>query len=325
MMDKRRKTVEHQWLEAMNRRGALLAEDQRRLEALEIGFEGECAFDDWINRYGDDQWHVYRDIWIDAGGSTQVDTMVVTASAVFIFDVKNYSGDYAYINGRWTVNGRPIIKDVLLQLKRSMEKVHLMLRQIDPMIEAEGLIVFINEHFSFRTEGEQGGKIVMRHGLRKHLQTMNAGGGAIRMPIDMLCERIESFFIDNPYLPPACDDNAYFSLKKGVCCCSCGAFRHAVLRYHMKCLGCGNKETKERAVLRSICEYGVLRNDRNLRVKEVFYFLDELVSERYIRFVLTKHFEAIARGRYAAYKNTKKIWEYCDIDFDSRYKDAEIQ
>lgn len=309
MMNKRIRTMEHQWLELMDSRGILSSEDQRKLEALEIGFAGECAFDEWMDRYGDEQWRVYRDIWIDAGGPTQLDTMVVAGTAVYIFDVKNYSGDYTYMNGRWSVNGRVIIKDIFVQLKRSLEKVHLMLRQIDPMIHAEGSIVFINEHFSFHTEGEAGAEVVMRHGLRKHLQTMDEGGVPMRMPIDMLCSRIESFFVDNPYPAPVCDDAAYISLKKGVCCCSCGRFRHAVMRYHLKCLECGNQEAKERAVLRSICEYGVLRNDRNFKVHDVYFFLDKTISERHIQSILSKYFNIVARGRYASYENTRRLME----------------
>ncbi|MCG1008555.1 NERD domain-containing protein [Salinicoccus sp. ID82-1] len=323
-MHKRRKTIEHQWLELMDIRGGLSTEDQRRLEALEIGYEGECTFDFWMERYGDEQWRVYRDIWIDAGGPTQVDTMVVTETGVFIFDVKNYSGDYAYLNGRWSVNGRPIIKDIFVQLKRSMEKVHLMLRQIDLSLQAEGLIVFINEHFTFESEAGIDERFVMRHTLKKHLQTMDEGSVVMRMPIDMLCRRIESYFIDNPYPAPACDDDAYSRLKKGVRCAGCGGFRHMVMRYHLKCLGCGNKEAKEHAVLRSICEYGVLRNDRNLRVRNIIHFVDNIVSERYVRFLLAKHFEAISRGKHAAYKNMRQVWEYCDINVTSKYKDRKI-
>ncbi|MFC3419862.1 nuclease-related domain-containing protein [Salinicoccus hispanicus] len=319
-MNKRIKTMEHQWLELMEARGALSAEDQRKLEALEIGFAGECAFDDWMDRYGEEQWRVYRDIWIDAGGPTQLDTMVVTESTVFIFDVKNYSGDYTYMNGRWSVNGRPIIKDVFVQLKRSLEKVHLMLRQIDPVIQAEGSLVFINEHFSFRTEGELGAQVVMRHGLKKYLQTMDESGVTMRMPIDMLCSRIESFFIDNPYPPPACDDDTYFSLKKGVCCCSCGGFRHAVMRYYLKCLECGNQEAKERAVLRSICEYGVLRNDRNLKVRDIYFYLNKMISERHIQSILSKYFSAVARGRYASYENPGRLMKNLFPEITCKFK-----
>ncbi|WP_271400518.1 nuclease-related domain-containing protein [Salinicoccus roseus] len=320
-MEKRRQTKEHQWLRVMAERNGLDESGRRRLDALDTGHAGECEFDRWIEEFGGEGWRVYRDVWIDAGGPTQIDTMIVMEAGIFIFDVKNYSGAYAYSGGKWSVNGRPLIKDIFVQLKRSMEKVQFMMREIDPSVPAEGAIIFINEHFSFEAEDAVQDRVVMRHCLKKHILGMARGQLRLRMPVEALCREIEAFFIDCPYSPPRCDAALYLRVDKGLRCHRCGEFEHEVMRYHFRCLYCGYREAKEKAVLRSICEYGVIRNDCMLRVADIHHFLGGTVGERYVRSILIKYFRVAARGRHAAYVNPGEVMEYLFSGMNFRYKD----
>ena len=168
-MLKRKMTLEHQWLEIMCQRRGLDASKMKRLENLDRGFSGECLFDRFVGEFGGRGWKVYRDIWIDCGGPTQIDTMIVTNNGIYICDVKNYSGEYAYTDEGWYVNGRSVIKDIFIQLKRSMEKIRMMQRQMGEQFTAEGTIVFINEHFMLDAVSAVPEKIICRNQLKKYL------------------------------------------------------------------------------------------------------------------------------------------------------------
>src|SRR5699024_11233652 len=76
--------------------------------------------DRFIEAYGGNGWQVYRDVWLDCGGITQIDIMIVTAGGIYVCDAKNYSGDYVYADGRWYAGGRLLNRDIFVQLKRSM-------------------------------------------------------------------------------------------------------------------------------------------------------------------------------------------------------------
>lgn len=317
----RKMTLEHQWLEVMYQRGGLDGKDTNRLKNLENGFVGECAFDQFVTEFGGRRWRVYRDVWIDCGGPTQIDTMIVTNSGIYICDVKNYSGEYSYAGGQWYVNGRSVIKDIFVQLKRSMEKIRMMQHRIGGQFTAEGIIVFINEHFMLELETEVSEKVVCRNQLRKYLHEIDQESAFGRVSVEKLCSEIEKYIIDCPYLPPICDEDSFHRLIKGIRCEKCGSFNVDVDRTSVRCGDCQIKMGKEKVVLRSICEYGVVMHHKALKLQELYEFMGGKVEKRYIRSILIRHFEMLSIGKHAKYKNPREKFLYLFGNYNFRYKD----
>lgn len=79
---------------------------------------------------------------------------------------------------------------------------------------------------------------------------------------------------------------------------------------------------KERAVLRTICEYGVIRYKEDLRVSECELFFAGQISKRYISRVLSKYFVRTKKGKYTAYENTGEIFEYAFRKLEFRFKNS---
>lgn len=317
----RKKTLEHQWLEAAGGRRGLDGRGAGELKRLRRGFEGEIELDRFVDRYGGSGWGVYRDIWLDCGGVTQIDTMIVTAGGIYVCDAKNYSGGYVYAEGKWYAGGRLLNRDIFVQLKRSMEKVNDMCVRIGPDIRAEGAVVFVNEHFELEMESPALERVVTRNRIRKYLMEIDGAAAHGRFHVERLCRAVEKYMIENPYKPPVCDAGMYSMMAKGVNCAGCGSYGLEVRRLFIRCVNCGFCEGKEKGVLRTICEYGVLMHDRELKLQDVYDFMAGEVEKRYVRTILSKYFKLIITGRHAKYKNPKNIFEYVYGNHVFRYKD----
>src|SRR5699024_780274 len=134
---------------------------------LSAGYAGECEFDDWLSSYGRPHWKIFKDIWIDAGGTTQIDTLLVTAEGVYIFDVKNYSGALEYVGGKWLSVGKRLNKDSLIEQERMMETVNLMHYRMGRAGGLYCLIVFINEYNDVKIVDDADVEVTMRNDLNR--------------------------------------------------------------------------------------------------------------------------------------------------------------
>lgn len=315
----RTKTLEHQWLHNLCMRGGGDDKDVQNLKRLAAGYAGECEFDDWLSNYGRPHWKIFKDIWIDAGGTTQVDTLLVTGEGVYVFDVKNYSGALEFVDGKWFSSGKRLNKDIFIQLKRSMEKVSLMHYRMGRPGGLYSSIVFINEHNDVKIVDDVDIEVTMRNDIKRKIHKIadeeNWNGS---LDIEEVARAIETFIIPCPYSPRELEAAEFDLLRRGICCAECSGFDIAVNRYHVRC-GCGHSEAKEKAVLRTICEYGVLRHDRELKLEEVYRFLGGVTSKKHLSKVLRRNFKLISTGRHAKYENPRSEYDFVFKDHDFYY------
>ena len=315
----RNKTLEYQWLHILCARGSGDDKDVQNLKRLAAGYAGECEFDDWLSSYGRPHWRIFKDIWIDAGGTTQIDTLLVTGEGVYVFDVKNYSGALEYVDGKWFSGGKRLNKDIFIQLKRSMEKVNLMHYRMGRPGGLHSSIVFINEHNDVKIVDEVDVEVMMRNDIKRKIHKIadeeNWNGS---LDIEQVARGVETFIIPCPYKPRELEDAEFERLRGGICCVKCSGFDVEVLRYHVQC-GCGHVESKEKAVLRTVCEYGVLRHDRELKLEEVYQFLGGVISKKHLSKVLRRYFKLISTGRHAKYENPRSEFDFVFNQYDFYY------
>ena len=321
----RTKTLKHQWLHILCARGGGSEKDVQNLKRLSACYAGECEFDDWLSNYGRPHWKIFKDIWIDAGGTTQIDTLLVTGDGIYIFDVKNYSGALEYVDGKWFSGGKRLNKDIFIQLKRSMEKINLMHYRLGRPGGLYSSIVFINEHNDVKIVDEVDVEITMRNDIKRKIHKIaDEESWNENLDIEQVARAIESFIIPCPYKPHELEDAEFNRLRGGICCAECSGFEVKVNRYHARCR-CGHAESKEKAVLRTICEYGVLRHDRELKLEEVYQFLGGAMSKSRLTDVLRKYFKLITSGRYAKYENPGLEYQFMFENLIFRYESKNHQ
>lgn len=61
--------------------------------------EGEDLLVDYLKRYGCEDWFIGRNLWMDYYGRFESDVVLFTRREHYIFEVKNYEGQFVYRDG----------------------------------------------------------------------------------------------------------------------------------------------------------------------------------------------------------------------------------
>lgn len=307
-----------QYLEILNRRNGLTQKQQFNLKLQQRGFLGEKELYRLLMKHGQRNWAVSHDLWLGVGGSTQIDLLLVTRSGLLVIDAKNYEGHYSHINGQAMINGKQVNHDIFTQLNRSVEKVKEMCKQLGYNGTVKGRVVFVNADSQLQVEGGVAELALNRAGLINLLQQIDESE-VISMPANLNPFQLqklvlERFKIDSPYPPKSLSHDEVSFLKPGLCCQECMNFELKLTRYKVVCLLCGHAQSKEQAVVRAICEYGVLTHERVLRPNQVMLFMGSQLEVRYLGRILRKYFNLLSNGRYTSYANPGEISDYAFAD-----------
>ena len=147
--------------------------------------------------------------------------------------------------------------------------------------------------------------IIKRNKLRKYIWDIsqtdrNYSGYPIKQ--DLILNALEKYETVHPYPP---DNNlpieVFNNIQKGICCSHCGSFTLNIAKKYISC-DCGMHESREEAVVRTICEYGVIYYKDNFTTSELVDFFNGEISRDNVKNILNKFFDQIG-----SYKNTKYI------------------
>ncbi len=323
------KNLELQVLEILGHRADLNEKDQFNLKLKQRGFLGECELYELLLKYGQRDWALLHDLWLGVGGTTQIDLLLVTHSGIVVLDAKNYEGHYSHINGQAMINGKRVNHDIFIQLSRSLEKVKEMCQQMGYNGTVDGRVVFINPDSQIQVEGSFSELALTRAGLVSLVRQIHESARGM-LPANLKPYQVqklilESFRIENPYPPKSLSVEQVSQLKLGLCCPECMSFEIELSRYKAICRQCGNVESKEQAVIRLICEYGVLTHDRVLRPDHIMLLLENAPGSLYVRRILRRHFTMISNGRYTCYKNPGQIIGYAFPHKDWPIKNRKVR
>jgi len=93
-------------------------------------------------------WLIMNDLLLEANNSTfQIDSIVISPDTIYLFEIKNYEGDFYIKDDKWfTISGKEI-KNPLLQLKRAESLFRRLLQDLRFSFSIEGYVVFVNPNF----------------------------------------------------------------------------------------------------------------------------------------------------------------------------------
>src|SRR5699024_1417797 len=165
----RKKPKQLMYYEVLEKRAELSREEQRALQYLRSGFEGEKQFDDVFDEVGHDNLYIFRDIWLVLDGATvQLDSLAVTNDTLILNEIKNYSGKYTYENGVWKVRRQQISEDPVSQIRRAAGKLFKLSYETSFKFEVRKEIIFINSYFMFDAYDDRDPDMfILRNGLKQ--------------------------------------------------------------------------------------------------------------------------------------------------------------
>jgi len=134
-------------LRILNNRMDLTSEQEKYYLYKEKGFEGEVQFDLLTEQLQSDCL-ILNDLLLEVNNTFfQIDTLILFQEIIYLFEVKNYEGDYCYRKERFeTISGKEI-KNSLDQLNRSTSLLRQLLQKFGYHLTIEAYVVFINPEF----------------------------------------------------------------------------------------------------------------------------------------------------------------------------------
>lgn len=273
---------------------------------LENGHSGEQAVLAFIEEFGEEHWIIRQNMWLDYYGKFECDLLLITRAGLYTFEIKNYRGKFEFRNSQCLINGKKVGHNAIAQA----QKVHINLEQIfhdaAHHFNIQGVLTFIGQHNEVVVYDElEDLQVVMANQLRNYIWDIaKAERNYQGPPVDtqIVIQLLEKFETNNPFTPATIPYEISQQARKGICCSNCGSFEINLSRQYIACQ-CGMFEPREEAIVRTICEYGVIHYEQDLTAANLEKFFNGDISRKNLTKYLNKHFERIGSNRDTRYLN----------------------
>lgn len=287
---------------ALNRRMTLSNKDRQYYYGIKKGYEGEVMFDEFTEKLISDC-YILNDLLFKVNNTLfQIDTLIIISGKIYIFEVKNYEGDYLYDADLDSLYKLPKkeYSNPQHQLKRSKSLLRQLLQNNGYNLSIEANIVFINPEFTLY-QAPLNKHFIFPTQVKSYIQKLNAVQISSSDECSHLASKLVSLHIEkSPYtqLP----EYKFEQLKKGVYCRFCYSFSISVRGQICICGSCGYEESVETAIVRTIKELMLLFPELKITNSVVMVWCGLVNCRKRISRILRKNFNAVGKLRWTFYK-----------------------
>lgn len=287
-------------LRSLTNRMTLSPKEKSHYLNLEKGYQGELVFDDWIKSLSNDRL-ILHDLLLEFNTNVfQIDSLCIGSKAIYLFEVKNYLGDFFIESEKWYSLPKLEIKNPLHQLKRNETLLRQLLNELGFHPTIESFLVFINPEFHLY-QAPPNSPMLFPAQLNRFLKKEKKKPSLIISTHFKMAELLLSLHLKNsPYNRfPTYD---YNQLKKGIICPNCQAFYKQKSHIYFICGSCGFKEDYSKAFLRAVEEFKLLFPNRKLTTTLLLDWCKIIKAEKTVRKFLTSHFKKVGHGKASHYE-----------------------
>ncbi|SFM46959.1 Nuclease-related domain-containing protein [Gracilibacillus orientalis] len=303
-MKQRQKPYELQIYEALLYRKVFSSEEMRKYRILQKGYEGELQFDRCVENLPGEYLRL-RDLWLPHRYKFfQIDYGLIINNTFFLYELKNYKGEFFYENDKLYLTSGKEIDDPLTQLARADSLLHQLLQELDIHIPIQSAVIFVNPEFTL-LQAPRKSNIILPSQLNRYLQQLYTDSR-----VDPICYKIAKKLkqVALPQSPfQQLPDFSFTELKKGLRCQSCRQLETKIDGKMCVCDHCGEKEQSQSAILRNMEELQFLFPQLKLTTAVAQTWMG-IESKKRILYVLNKYF----------YKKGKKKGSYYIINPDKQ-------
>lgn len=318
-----------QFMEVLDKRIQLYRRGKRYLQSQKDGYIGEVDMQNIVLANVPDSWTLITDKYFELDYCRgQVDAILVTPNGLKLFEVKNLSAYYEYQDDRWTTNGVELTHDYFDQMKSSRKLIRLLMQKLDTPVPVDGKLILINENDTAKIHGDMTELYLKRWHLKSYFQHLRHNQKGTIINTAEVVNLIENYS-SAPPLPSIKPWEIGNSIYRGIVCRHC--HHHGVnavkLRYHVVCEQCHFKEMKELAVLRTICDIGILFYDFPLTKRFIVECINDWALNGVIKNVLHKYFHYENSNKQLNYLNPLQEIQYAfpQAIQNTRYKNSFIK
>ena len=305
---------------ALSKRMVLNFQDSRDLKIYESGYSGECLYDKLFDEAGHDNLYIFRDVYLAAGKSgAQYDSIIISGDAIIVNEIKNYSGEYYYKNGRLSKNNEVVPDNPFTQVDRAVGKLYRIFRDNRTAADITGKVIFPNDDFRLYSEDNSIWKnVIIRMDLKKYFRQFKDSYNTEKA--DRFVSLIRGHVTVNPYFNGSFDVGR---IRKGLYCGECGSFDLEKGRFQLTCRKCGTIESNETHLLRAMSDYKFLFYNQPMTKRSLLEFIDNIFHENTVYKVLQKHCYINRNGAHTSYTLKYYSFETAieEIRRLQRYKD----
>ena len=276
-------------LKNLDTRMRLDEKDKQYYANLKKGYEGEVMFDRLIEKLTC-ECLILNDLLLKQNNTLfQIDTLLITQDSLYLYEVKNYEGDYYYDSDRLYKKNQKEIINPLIQLNRTESLFRQLLKHLGYPTSIFASVVFINPEFTLY-QSPLNKPFIFPTQINRHLKELNTVPSKLTDDHKRLADKLLSLHVmDSPYreLPSF----EYNELRKGVICGECLSFLNSVKGMQFSCSNCGHREEIATAVMRNVREFRLLFPDHKLTTNIIHEWCKEIVSKRRITRILQKNFK----------------------------------
>lgn len=289
-------------LKSLENRMKIPMKTKSKITTLTKGYQGEIAFSSLLRDHLRQDPLLLHNLLLNYDESIfEIDSLLLTKNHAFIFEVKNYTGDFIVKDNKWYKdNDNFEVRNPLLQVERSEYLFRKLLTQLRFNFKVKPYLIFINNEFTLYSPTINN-QIILPTQLRrffKHLQTISYDYSSKHYQlIEALSRKQQSTTYVNSRLP----EYHFDQLQKGILC-TCYSFLRRLSRRYLFCDTCHSKVIVDTAVLSSIKEYHRLFPNRKITTHAIYKWCHIIPSKKTIRRILTNNFQQIYGGRYTYYK-----------------------
>ncbi|KAB8127839.1 NERD domain-containing protein [Gracilibacillus oryzae] len=287
--------------ESLALRKSLSKAETKKYKKLKRGYEGELLFDAYLEPL-QRNYLLLRDVWLSSNNKTfQLDHTLLINNAIYLYEVKNFIGEYYYSNYKLYLFSGKEIDDPLIQLKRT-ESLLSQLLHLGYQVPIYAAVVFINPECTI-FQAPATNKILLPTQLNRYFQAI-PDSVTLDPVFPKLANKLESIRLEkSPYetLP----DYQYKELKRGIPCIHCRSFYTKVEGKGCICQKCGERERFQSAILRTAEEFMILFPGEKVTSERILEWCNLQVNLERIRYTLQKNFEMKGnkKGAYYIRKN----------------------
>ncbi|WP_332634931.1 nuclease-related domain-containing protein [Halalkalibacter flavus] len=299
-MKPRYEPLELKIMRSLRVRMNLSAKDESYYVNLDKGYQGEQKFDKWLEPLSPDRL-ILNDLLLECNNSLfQIDSLLITSNTIYLFEVKNYEGDFFIDADRWYSSSKIEIKNPLLQLSRNESLLRRMLQEFVFHLPIESYLIFVNPEFLLY-QASLKLPIIFPAQLNRFLAKLKKSPSKINASHSKFAEQLISNHIEeSPFnrLP----DYEFDELEKGMSCLVCQTFYPSFpYKKYLICNSCSFREDYQTAVLRNVEEFKTLFPNSKITTNTIHEWCGSIMSKRTIRNILLKSFKIIRHSNCSYY------------------------
>ena len=283
-------------LRALNTRMTLSNKDKQYYFNLQKGYEGEVMFDSFIEKL-QCECLILNDLLLKINNTTfQIDTLIIS-DTIYLFEVKNYEGDYYYESDKLYKKPKSEMINPLHQLSRSESLLRQLLQSLGFNLPIEASVIFINSEFTLY-QAPLNKPFIFPTQIKRYLRKLNDHPPKLKERHKILADQLIALHIENsPFtqLP----SYEYDQLQKGITCLECHSFSIYVEGKYCVCMECGHKELVPAAVMRSVKEFKLLFPNQKITTNVIHDWCRVVESKKRIKSILEKNFKIIDINRWS--------------------------